>query len=83
MTRETVFLALAAVCLGLLLLTVLTGPLGAVGAFLRRAVLGSLGIAAMGALFGTTVGVNLLTAAVVGFLGLPGFFALYLVQAIL
>ena len=83
MSRETFLLGIGALILGLLLLALLAGPTGGLPGFIKRALLGSLAIAAVKAVFGAAVGVNLLTAGVVGALGLPGFFALYLMQAVL
>ena len=83
MNQETVLLGVGALILGLLLLALLTGPFRGLGAVVKRAALGGLAIAAAKAVFGAAVGVNLLTLGVVGALGLPGFFALYLICAIL
>ena len=83
MSRETLLLGIGALVLGLVLLALLAGPASGFGGFVRRALLGSAAIAVVKAVFGAAVGVNLLTAGVVGALGLPGFFALYLMQAVL
>lgn len=83
MTSSTLLLGLGAVCLALLVLVLFAGPLRAFSRFLRNALLGAFGFFAANALFGTAVGVNLLTVGFVGILGLPGFFSLFLIQAIL
>ena len=71
--------AMIMVCLALIALMVLAKPLKFLMRIVVNAVVGSGIIAVLGAL-GMNIGVNMLTAAFVGLLGLPGLAGLMVLQ---
>ena len=76
-----IWLAIAG--LGLVSILFFNRQIKAVFNIIRNAVLGIIGILAVNMLLapmGLSVGINLLTIFIVGTLGIPGFFLLYLTQ---
>lgn len=77
------WLWIAIVGLGLVAMLFFNRHIKAAFNIIRNAVLGILGILACNILLapvGLAVGVNVLTVFIVGILGIPGFFLLYLTQ---
>ena len=86
MSVDKIILAMAAVCLVVVIFMVMSKPFKAVLKFLLNVALGALAIfLANKALspFDMYIGINVLTLGVVGVLGLPGFVSLIVMTALL
>lgn len=86
MQSDHVIFLMIFICLGMIFLMVISGPLKAAGKILINGSLGAVGILLANLLLkplGVYIGVNLLTTGFVGILGLPGFVALLIMGVIL
>lgn len=86
MQSEHVIYLMIFICLGMIFLMVISGPLKAVGKILLNGSLGAVGILLANFLLkplGVYIGINLLTTGFVGILGLPGFAALLIMGIVL
>jgi len=84
-SSQTIFL-MAVACLVFIGLLIFVKPIKMILRILIQGIIGCAGIFAANlimAAFGAAVGVNLMTAFIVGVLGLPGFVLLYAAQFIL
>ncbi len=82
MDSTGIITAMILVCLGLILLMVLARPLK----FLLRTIVGAVfgsAVIALLHMLGLNIGVNFLTAAFAGFLGIPGLAGLFLLCILL
>ena len=72
---DSIIMIAAAVVLGIILLKILTAPIKGIFKFLIHAAFGYVLLFVVnffGSSFGITLGVNLITAAIAGFGGIPG-----------
>ncbi|MCL2618279.1 MAG: pro-sigmaK processing inhibitor BofA family protein [Defluviitaleaceae bacterium] len=80
MGSHNVIMLMIGACLILILFLLFSNPLKALVRVVANGGLGIIGLAAANTLLaplGVFVGINPVTAAIIGFLGLPGFVALY------
>lgn len=86
MDSNQVITAMILVCLGIMALIMIAGPIKAAAKFFLNAALGGAGFYIANLLLSPLqifVGINFLTMGIVGVLGLPGFAAAILISAIL
>ncbi|MDD3570402.1 MAG: pro-sigmaK processing inhibitor BofA family protein [Lachnospiraceae bacterium] len=86
MDSITIIVSMIVVCLALISLLVMAKPLKVLLGIILNSAIGAVALMASNyvlAPLGVAVGINLLTVGFIGVLGLPGFLALILIQAIL
>lgn len=86
MDSISLIVSMIVVCLALISLLVMAKPLKVLLGIILNSAIGAVALIASNyvlAPFGLGVGINLLTVGFIGVLGLPGFLALILIQAIL
>lgn len=84
MDGYTFIVAMIAVCLALLMFILFAGPLRVVFKLILNVFIGMAAVYALNFFFPSIgVGINLFTAAVTGFLGIPGFIALVVAGIVL
>ena len=82
MDSEKIIMFLIIFCLVFIALCLLANPIKAVLKFLVRGALGILAIALLKG-FGLGLGLNPLCAGIIGMLGIPGFFSLFIISLII
>jgi inhibitor of the pro-sigma K processing machinery len=86
MDSISIIVSMIVVCLALIALLVMAKPIKLVLGLILNSAVGALALVVSNyvlAPLGVAVGINLLTVGFIGILGLPGFCALILIQAIL
>lgn len=86
MQGDTIIYIMIGICLLVILLFVFSTPLKLLYKIIINSVLGILALIGINFIIsplGLSVGVNLLTIAIIGVLGIPGFICLYLMQILL
>lgn len=86
MDSISIIVSMIVVCLALIALLVMAKPIKVLLGIVLNSAVGAVALVVTNyilAPLGVAVGINLLTVGFIGILGLPGFFALILIQAIL
>lgn len=84
MDSTTIIVAMILVCVGILMFMAFSGPIKAVIRILLGALIGMAGIYALNVFFpAINIGINPITAAITGILGVPGFAALIVAGLVL